>query len=290
MTLTFRTALTQAALKAGLSAEGTRELEYVLRTLEGWSSAELLLRCDDAASTEVVQRLVKCALQLARGVPAEYLIGRAEFDGVSVIVGEGVLVPRPETEWLVDHAADVLTRRQNLSSPLVLDLCSGSGAIALALAERLPGASVVGLEINPAAVSCARESAARLGLANRVAFIQGNVLGSWSAALQGWNRKADAIVSNPPYVRAERLAAAHAASPFEPVSALYGGWNGLTFYRRIAAGAPAWLAPGGLLELEIDDGLEQAILNLLCRAGLHDCRWSRDLAGLPRYVEAYQPE
>jgi len=89
---------------------------------------------------------------------------------------------------------------------------------------------------------------------------------------------------------AERLAAAHAASPFEPVSALYGGWDGLVFYRRIASEAPRWLEPGGLLELEIDDGLEQAILNLLCRAGLHECRWSRDLAGLPRYVEAYQPE
>jgi len=120
---------------------------------------------------------------------------------------------------------------------------------ALALAKRIPTASVVGLEIDPVAVSCARESAARLGVADRVKFVQGNVLGCWSSALQGWNRRADVIVSNPPYVRAERLAAAHAASPFEPVSALYGGWNGLTFYRRIAAGAPAWLAPGGLLEL-----------------------------------------
>lgn len=283
-------ALTQASLKAGLSAEGTRGLEYVLQSLEGWSSADLLLRRDDAVSPEVVQHLVECALQLARGVPAEYLTGHAEFDGVSVIVSEGVLVPRPETEWLVDNAVDVLAGRPGLSSPLVLDLCSGSGAVALALAQRMPGASVVGLEISPAAVSCSRESAARLGLEDRVAFIQGNIFGSWSAALQGRNRKADAIVSNPPYVRAERLAAAHAASPFEPVSALYGGWDGLVFYRRIIAEAPGWLEPGGLLELEIDDGLEQAILNLLCRAGLHDCRWSRDLAGLPRYVEACQPE
>ena len=151
-------------------------------------------------------------------------------------------------------------------------------------------ASIVGLKIDPVAVSCGRESAAHLGVADRVKFIQSNVLGSWSSALQGWHGRADVIVSNPPYVRAERLAAAHAASPFEPVSALYGGRDGLVFYRRIAAEAPRWLEPGGLLELEIDDGLEQAILNLLCRAGLHECRWSRDLAGLPRYVEAYQPE
>ena len=290
MTLTVRTALTQASQDAGLSTDGTRELAYVLRSLEGWSSADMLLRRDDAVSPELAHRLTEYARQLARGVPAEYLTGRADFDGVTVAVKEGVLVPRPETEWLVGRVVDVLAGHPGLSSPRVLDLCSGSGALALALAERIPVASVVGLEIDPVAVSCGRESAARLGVADRVKFIQSNVLGSWSSALQGWHGRADVIVSNPPYVRAERLAAAHAASPFEPMSALYGGRDGLLFYRRIAAEAPRWLEPGGLLELEIDDGLEQTILNLLCRAGLHECRWSRDLAGLPRYVEAYQPE
>ena len=290
MTLTVRAALTQASQEAGLSTEGTRELTYVLQSLEGWSSADILLHRDDAVSPELSDRLTECAHQLARHVPAEYLTGNADFDGVTVAVKEGVLVPRPETEWLVGRVVDVLARRRGLPSPRVLELCSGSGALALALAKRIPTASVVGLEIDPVAVSCARESATRLGVVDRVKFIQGNVLGSWSSALQGWNGRADVIVSNPPYVRAERLAAAHAASPFEPVSALYGGRDGLVFYRRIAAEAPRWLEPGGLLELEIDDGLEQAILNLLCRAGLHECRWSRDLAGLPRYVEAYQPE
>jgi len=209
----------------------------------------MLLRRDDAVAPELAHRLTEYAHQLARGVPAEYLTGCADFDGVTVAVKEGVLVPRPETEWLVGRVADVLAGRPGLSSPRVLELCSGSGALALALAKRIPTASVVGLEIDPVAVSCARESATRLGVVDRVKFIQGNVLGSWSSALQGWNGRADVIVSNPPYVRAERLAAAHAASPFEPVSALYGGRDGLVFYRRIAAEAPRWLEPGGLLEL-----------------------------------------
>lgn len=125
MTLTVRAALTQASQEAGLSTEGTRELMYVLQSLEGWSSADILLHRDDAVSPELSDRLTECAHQLARHVPAEYLTGNADFDGVTVAVKEGVLVPRPETEWLVGRVVDVLARRRGLPSPRVLELCSG---------------------------------------------------------------------------------------------------------------------------------------------------------------------
>jgi release factor glutamine methyltransferase len=128
------------------------------------------------------------------------------------------------------------------------------------------------------------------GLSERVGFVQGNVLAAWGLALADFRGRTDVIVSNPPYVREQRLFPAHASSPAEPVRALYGGTSGMVFYKRIIAQACDWLRPGGLLLLEIDDGLEQGILNVFERYGLQDGRWSPDLRGLPRYAEARRAE
>jgi release factor glutamine methyltransferase len=144
------------------------------------------------------------------------------------------------------------------------------------------------MELDPVSVSCSRESALEMGLSERVKFIQGNVLTAWGLTVVEFRGRADVIVSNPPYVRGQRLTAAHASSPVEPVSALYGGTSGMLFYKRIIAQASDWLRPGGLLLLEIDDGLEQSILGQFKRHGLQGGRWSPDLRGLPRYAEAHR--
>ncbi|MCX6098093.1 MAG: peptide chain release factor N(5)-glutamine methyltransferase [Caldiserica bacterium] len=229
----------------------------------------------------------RVAHQLADGYPAEYLTGQAAFCDIVLRMREGVLVPRPETERLVQMAEDFIVR-EDLSSAVALDVCSGSGAIALALAARLPQVSVMGMELDPVSVSCSRESALDMGLSERVRFVQGNVLAAWGLTVAEFRSHADVIVSNPPYVCGQRLAAAHASSPVEPVRALYGGTSGMVFYKRIIAQACDWLRPGGLLLLEIDDGLEQGILGQFKRYGLQGGRWSPDLRGLPRYAEAHR--
>jgi release factor glutamine methyltransferase len=287
--LTLREVLAQAEQRELLSPDKDGELQYVVAAVRGLSHSDLLIRLDLPAETGMQAFAEHAARQLADGYPAEYLTGYAAFCDIVVRVQKGVLVPRPETESLVQMAADFIVE-EGRPSAIALDLCSGSGAIALALAARLPRVAIVGLELDPASLSCSRESASDAGLSERVKFIQGNVLAAWSLALPEFRNRTDVIVSNPPYVRGERLFEAHESSPIEPVRAVYGGTSGMLFYKRIIAQACDWLRPGGLLLLEIDDGLERGILNLCERYGLQGGRWLPDLRGLPRYAEARRAE
>jgi release factor glutamine methyltransferase len=287
--LTLREVLAHAEQRAQLSSQRHGDLQYVVAASRGWSRSDLLIRLDLPAEDGMHIVVEHAAQQLADGYPAEYLTGHVAFCDIVVRVREGVLVPRPETEHLVQMAGDFIIE-EDCPRAIALDLCSGSGAIALALAARLPQVTVVGLELDPTSVSCSRESASDAGLSERVRFVQGNVLAAWGLALADFRSRTDVIVSNPPYVCEQRLFAAHASSPVEPVWALYGGTSGMVFYKRIIAQACDWLRPGGLLLLEIDDGLEQGILNLFERYGLQGGRWSPDLRGLPRYAEARRAE
>ena len=287
--MTLREILAHAEQRTLLSPGKHGELEYVVAADRGWSRSDLLIRLDLPAETGMQAFVDHAARQLADGYPAEYLTGHAAFCDLLVRVREGVLVPRPETEGLVKIAGDYIVE-EGRPSAVALDLCSGSGAVALALATRLPQVVVTGLELDPISVACSRESALDAGLSQRVRFVQGNVLSAWSLALPEFRNCTDVIVSNPPYVREERLFEAHESSPREPVRALYGGTSGMVFYRRIIVQACDWLRPGGLLVLEIDDGLEQVILNLFERRGLRGGRWLPDLRGLPRYAEARRAE
>jgi len=287
--LTLREVLAQAEQRELLSPDKDGELQYVVAAVRGLSHSDLLIRLDLPAENGMQAFAEHAARQLADGYPAEYLTGYAAFCDIVVRVQKGVLVPRPETESLVQMAADFIVE-EGRPSAIALDLCSGSGAIALALAARMPRVAIVGLELDPVSLSCSRESASDAGLSERVKFIQGNVLAAWSLALPEFRNRTDVIVSNPPYVRGERLFEAHESSPIEPVRAVYGGASGMLFYKRIIAQACDWLRPGGLLLLEIDDGLERGILNLCERYGLQGGRWLPDLRGLPRYAEARRAE
>ena len=209
------------------------------------------------------------------GTPVAYLTGRKAFYGLELQVDERVLDPRPDTETLVDWALEVLAHQP---APRVVDLGTGSGAIALALQQQRPDAQVLAVDASQDALAVAQANATRLGLP--VQFQHGH----W---LQGMAGGFAAIVSNPPYIAATD---SHlAALTHEPLSALASGADGLDDLRSIIAQAPAHLAPGGWLLLEHGHDQAEAIAALLQQAGLAQVQSRKDLAGIVRCSGGQRP-
>jgi release factor glutamine methyltransferase len=211
-------------------------------------------------------------------VPVAYLTGRREFWSLSLAVTPDVLIPRPDTETLVEA---VLARRPEREAELsVLDLGTGSGALALALASERPHARVVASDVSVAALAVARKNAEALGLGERVAFRAGDGF----APVAG--ERFDVVVSNPPYVPEAEAAGLAPELRHEPRLALFQEGDGAALLRRIAAEAPAYLAPGGLLALELAPAQASDVTQCLARAGFDAVREHRDLAGRVRAVSA----
>jgi release factor glutamine methyltransferase len=207
-------------------------------------------------------------------VPVAYLTGEREFWSHAFRVTRDVLIPRPETELLVQVAAGLAPRR-------VAEVGVGSGAVAGALARELPEARIVGIDVSAPALAVAAANLERLRVADRVGLVQGD----GTAPLSG---PFDLIVSNPPYVPSGEIAGLAPELRHEPRLALDGGPDGLDFVRRLAREAPD-LAPGGDLVLEIGAGQAAAACDLLRSAGAERVRRHRDLAGIERVIEARLP-
>jgi release factor glutamine methyltransferase len=200
------------------------------------------------------------------GEPVAYLTGRREFYGLAFQVTADVLVPRPETELIVDRARE-------LAPENMLDVGTGSGCIAVVCAKRMPSTEVTAIDVSPAALEVARINAAEHDVADRIRFIEGDLFGpvaGESFAL---------IACNPPYV------ASGTGPPHEPDLALYGGADGLDLVRRVLAEAPRHLATGGRLLVEIGDDQAAAVVDI-ARAHFPQAEVREDLAGLPRMLEA----
>jgi release factor glutamine methyltransferase len=208
--------------------------------------------------------------------PVARIVGFKEFWSLQLHVAPATLVPRPETETVVEAALAAMAQRGARSRPLrVADLGTGCGAILLALISELPQAFGVGTDISPAALAVARDNATRLGL-RRASFVACHM----AAALRG---PFDLIVSNPPYIASRDICGlAPEVRVFDPRAALDGGPCGLEFYRMIAAAAPALLAPEGLLIVELGAGQADAVAALFVAAGLAPARPRADLSGVPR--------
>jgi len=201
----------------------------------------------------------------AAGEPVAYILGHKEFYGLELAVTPAVLIPRPETELLVDLA---LARKPQS----VVDIGTGSGAIALAIKRHLPGARVVATDASAAALEVARRNAARFALDIELRH------GRWFVPLAG--ERFEAIISNPPYVVVDDP---HLAGlPYEPRLAIVAGADGLDAFRVLAREAPAHLQPGGWLLLEHGAGQHEAVRELLEAAGLETTESWPDLAGIPR--------
>jgi release factor glutamine methyltransferase len=244
-----------------------------------------LLRCLDEPATErMVAHLDAMVARHRAGEPLQYALGRWAFRHLDVMVDRRVLIPRPETEIVVETALSLVGRRPVLAA----DLGTGSGVIGLSLAAELPRGTTVWLtDVSSDALDVARANLAGLG---RAAANVRVAEGSWFDALpdevQG---RLDLVVSNPPYIAVDDAEVEDAVRDWEPHVALFAGADGLDAYREIAVAAPRWLAPGGWLVLEIGHTQSEVVADLLRDAGLADVAVHPDLAGHPRVATARAP-
>lgn len=243
----------------------------------GLSRQERILRAGEEAGPAKAEKYRRLIRERADGRPLQYLLGEWPFCGLSLLVGEGVLIPREETELLVSAAAGML---KEVPQPGILDLCSGTGAVALALASLLPQAKIRAAEKYPAAFSYLTRNIARIGT-DHVEALCLDVLDPGAA---GRFRDLDAIVSNPPYVRAREIPALQQEVRREPAEALDGGADGLDFYRAIAELWLPALRPGGALCVECGEGQAPEIARILESGGLTGIRFHRDFGGIDRVV------
>ena len=271
-----------------------RDAETLWLHLLGHNRAWLLAHPDHEPSPELCDRFEHLVRRRARHEPLQYLTGVQEFFRLPLHVTPDVLIPRPETELLVEAVLGWATPKaiSPPGTPLhLVDVGTGSGAIALALAAHLPAATITALERPPAALEGAHGNAERLGLQSpRLQFLLSDLLGSLPGASgqRGRSAHVDAIVSNPPYVaQADAPTLDPEVREFEPHLALFAGEDGLSIYRRLIPEALGVLRPGGLLAMEFGFG-QRAALSSLLHSWTH-VTFLDDLAGIPRVVLAERP-
>lgn len=246
----------------------------------GWDRAHLLLHREGTIDQSDLLRFHWAVADLRRWRPIQHIIGYTDFCGCRIRVSPDVLVPRPETEEMVSW----LCARRAQSQEAILDLCTGSGCIAIALKKAFPEASVTAVDLSPSALALARRNAEENGTA--VEFVEADVLEGLDG-VNGLNGRYGLIVSNPPYVReSERATMQRNVLDYEPSQALFVPDNDpLRFYRAIGAFAARHLAPKGLLALEINEALAAETCALLQSQGF-TTEVHKDFRGKPRMVIA----
>ncbi|WP_417450465.1 peptide chain release factor N(5)-glutamine methyltransferase [Kordiimonas sp.] len=273
-----RLAQMQAAFEASGNPCARLDAEILLSHALGWP--QLKVYTDRGYMLTVPQLNLLSSLQARRlgGEPVAYITGRQEFWGLEFAVSQDTLIPRADTETLVEVT---LAAFKGAPGATLLDLGTGTGCILLSLLSEMQDALGVGVDINHGAVSLALGNAHKLGLGKRASFAVSNWFDNIDPPANGF----DAIVSNPPYIPASDIADLMTdVRDFEPTSALEGGVDGLDPYRLITRKAPAYLAAGGLLAVEVGIGQAEAVAVLFDAAGFNDIRARDDLAGVPRVV------
>ena len=226
----------------------------------------------DESSLAALREMVKRRMT---GEPLQYITGEAEFCGLKFAVDRRVLIPRPETELLVEVVA---ARKPST----IVDVCTGSGCVAIALAEKLPAAEITATDLSPAALEVAQANAARQNLKKSPRFLMGDLLSILPDSF-----KADAIVSNPPYIASGELEKLpKEVREFEPVQALLAGVDGLEIIRRLVSDARRFLSPAGFVALEIGAGQCAAVRELFERAAYRVAQVENDLQGHERVIVA----
>jgi release factor glutamine methyltransferase len=273
--LTVREALARGAAfleRKGIE-RGRFEAELILAQTLASTRVQLYMDLDRPLTPPERQQSRELIERRGRREPLAYVLGEWGFRRLTLTTDARALVPRPETEILVERALALV---EGLPAPRVLDVGTGTGAIALAIANECPAAQVVAIDISPEALELARENAERTGLADRVELVQGDL---FSGLAPGF----DLVVSNPPYVLPEEIEALEPeVRDWEPRAALVG--VGAT--EALARAARAALVPGGALAVELGDGQQRAYSELLGNLGFRDVTITSDLTGKERVVEA----
>jgi release factor glutamine methyltransferase len=249
---------------------------------------------EEILSEATAENFLSLIARRAAGEPTQHLTGRQEFWGLQFRVSPDVLIPRPETEHLIEVALDRLAVRELRAgrpsrltgeNVTIVDVGTGSGCIAIALAKELPDAVIYATDISPAALKMARDNAANLGFAKRIQFIESNLFEKLSR--QDWALMFDLVVSNPPYVsRRDSNALSKEVREHEPAVALYGGEEGYEFYSQLIYQAGQHLKPGGLLVVELGHDSLPAVEPLLDSVRWANVGLTNDLAGIPRVLSA----
>ncbi len=224
------------------------------------------------------------------GEPLQYILGQQEFWSIHLKVDPRVLIPRPETELLVEQGLWILSEKTFEQNPSVLEIGTGSGAVAIALAKEVPHIFLVATDISGKALVLAKENAKSAGVQDRIQFVNGDLLSPFQPSKE--TRAFDLILSNPPYiVRSEIGSLAKEVRNYEPVIALDGGEDGLEFYRRLISQAPSSLREGGWLLLEVGQGQAERVAEQIREGGTFlEPQILPDLAGIERVVKAQKME
>ncbi len=267
----------------GKGAESARlDAEVLLAHVLKYPRVQLYVSFDAVISDAARAAFRELVKKRAAGAPVAYLVGRKEFYSLALKVTPAVLIPRPDTETLV---AEFLTRFQNQEAPRVLEIGTGSGAIALACASQHPTARIIATDLSAHALEIARENAQQHALADRVEFRKGDLF-----APVANEAPFDAILSNPPYIPSGDIASLEpGVRDHEPHLALDGGSDGLEIVRRLTAGATDHLRPDGTLMLEIGTAQEPGVRALIERTGAFQLHPTiRDAANHPRVIRAHK--
>jgi release factor glutamine methyltransferase len=265
-----------ATLAAAGVASPEWDAERLLRHVLGWDRAALLANPGRAVPRPEAERFRALLRRRAAREPLQYLLGTAAFWKHEFLVTPAVLIPRPETELLVETALDLV---RGIERPLVVDVGTGSGCIALSIAAGREDAEVHATDVSGPALDVARQNARRLGLEGRVAFHEGQILEPVAGL------EAHLVVSNPPYVDpADREGLAPEVRDHEPAEALFPPGDALSVYRRLVPGSAALLRAGGALAVEISPFIPGDVIRLFTEAGFTEPTVRPDLAGLSRVV------
>ncbi len=253
--------------------------EVLLMFTLGCDRAYIYAHPERELTADETARYDNALAQRAQGMPSQYITGHQEFWGMDLIVTPAVLIPRPETEHLIET---LLPLAKELCSPKIVDVGTGSGCVALALAREIPNAQIHAADIAPEALEIAQANAARHGLESRITFHESDLLNNLPAGF-------DFVVSNPPYVgESEEEAVQLEVRKFEPRKAVFAGATGIEVIARLVSQARDKLVPGGWLVMEISGTILGPVQRLL--AGWEEIRIVNDLQNIPRVAAARLPE
>jgi release factor glutamine methyltransferase len=264
---------------AGVDASEARvESQLILEHCLGLDLAQRLMQNERAVTAQEQAQIDAVCRQRASRIPIQYCLGYAHFWGMKLAVTSGVLIPRTDTESLVQITLQKI-RQCRHPVELIADIGTGSGAIAIALAKELPEVRIAAVDISFAAITLARENARTFNVEQQIDFLQGD----WSSVLP---KNLDTIVSNPPYLNDSHKAdMAVEIAQYEPELALFGpGIDGLGFYRELADSATRYLRPDGMILLEVGDGQAETVADIFKTAGWERTESHKDLNGLPRVI------